>query len=232
MKEQETLKIVNEIFKIIFETENKFSLEEILEKYAFDIKLPKEVRDSTTNEITWADSINSTSFITLENMEEKDKTTGWMLPKQNITSLEEIINIWQKINYTTTERVYDSLNVSKSDTIYRCQNVYHSTDCFDCKNIIYCDSCNNCEYTIASQRSGTCSYCIKVDDSKDCSNSFNVIYCNKVSNSFFIQDCFNLYECMFCSHIANKRYCIANMQFEEQEYYAIKKAIINWILNS
>lgn len=27
----------------------------------------------------------------------------------------------------------------------------------------------------------------------------------------------------FCSHIANKKYCIANMQFEEEEYFEIKK---------
>lgn len=232
MKEPETLKLINDIYKIVFNQENNNSIEEILQKYAFDIKLPKEVHDSLTNETTWADSINSSSFITLTNMEERDKNEGWMLPKQEINSLEDIINIWHKINYTTTERVFDSLNVSKSDTIYRCQNVYHSTDCFDCKNIIFCDSCNSCEYSIASQRSGTCSYCIKVDDSKDCSNSFNVIYSNKVSNSLFIQDCFNLYECMFCSHIANKRYCIANMQFTEEEYFTIKESIIKWILSS
>ena len=75
-------------------------------------------------------------------------------------------------------------------------------------------------------------FCIRCDDSKNCSNSYNVICSNKVNNSLFIQDCFDLYECMFCSHIASKRYCIANMQFEEQEYFAIKKVIIDWILNS
>ena len=28
---------------------------------------------------------------------------------------------------------------------------------------------------------------------------------------------------MFCSHISNRRYCIANMQFKEKEYIKIKK---------
>ena len=56
--------------------------------------------------------------------------------------------------------------------------------------------------------------------------------CFVSGNSLFIQDCFDLYECMFCSHIASKRFCIVNMQFEEQEYYEIKKLIIEWILNS
>ena len=80
--------------------------------------------------------------------------------------------------------------------------------------------------------SSTSSFSIRCDDSKSCTNSYSVICSNKVSNSLFIQDCFDLHECMFCSHIASKRHCIANMQFEEEEYYALKKLIIDWILSS
>ena len=54
----------------------------------------------------------------------------------------------------------------------------------------------------------------------------------EIANSFFIQDCSDLHECMFCSHISSKRFCIANMQFTEKEYYEIKKLIIEWIINS
>ncbi|MDE6141344.1 MAG: hypothetical protein K2G03_01960, partial [Bacilli bacterium] len=196
MSDKESLEIVNKIFKMTFNRENNMSLDELLEKFAFDIKLPKQVNDSVTNEVTWADSINSGKFITIANMEKKDATTGWMLEKREISSLEEIIKLWNSINLTTTERVYDSINVSKSDTIYNCENVYRSTDCNRCKNIVFCDSCGNSEFLLASQRSGTCSFSIRTDDSKDCSNSYNVICSNKVTNSLFIQDCFNLYECM------------------------------------
>ena len=232
MNDKLTLEIINKIFNSIFDKNNSFSLEELLEKYAFDIKLPKQVNDSVTNEITWADSINSGKFITNKNMEIKDSKDGWMLPKREISNLQELIDIWNSINLTTTERVYDSINVCKSDTIYRSENVYRCTDCSESKNIIYCDSCMNCNYTLASSRSSNCDFCIRTDDSKDCSNSYNVICSNKVKNSLFIQDCFDLYECMFCSHISTKKYCIANMQFEEEEYYEIKKTIIEWILNS
>ena len=232
MNDKLALEIINKIFNSIFDKNNSFSLEELLEKYAFDIKLPKQVNDSITNEITWADSINSGKFITNKNMEIKDSKDGWMLPKREISNLQELIDIWNSINLTTTERVYDSINVCKSDTIYRSENVYRCTDCSESKNIIYCDSCMNCNYTLASSRSSNCDFCIRTDDSKDCSNSYNVICSNKVKNSLFIQDCFDLYECMFCSHIATKKYCIANMQFEEEEYYEIKKTIIEWILNS
>ena len=232
MKDADALEIVNKVFKSVFDKENVDSLDKLLEKFAFDIKLPKQVYDSTTNEITWADSVSSGKFITNKNMEKRDETVGWMLPKKEATSLQDLIDIWSTINFTTTERVYDSIDVVKSDTIYRCENVYRSTGCSDSKNVIYCDSCGNCEFILASQRSFSCNFCIRTDDSKDCSNCYNVICSNKVSNSLFIQDCFDLYECIFCSHIASKRFCIANMQFEEQEYYEIKQAIVDWILNN
>ena len=197
MNDTKVLEIVNKIFIAIFEQKNQFSLEELLEKFAFDVKLPKQVNDSTTNEITWADSIHNGRFITNKNMQIKDEKDGWMLAKQEIHNLQELIDIWNTVNLTTTERVYDSINVSKSDTIYRCENVYRSTGCNDSKNMVYCDSCGNSEFLLASQRSYSCNFCIRTDDSKDCSNSYNVICSNKVSNSFFIQDCFDLYECMF-----------------------------------
>ena len=231
MDENKTIEVVNKIFDMVFERKNNYNLKEILEKFAFDIKLPKQVNDSTTNEITWADSISSGKFITNSNMEKIDNEKGWMLPKKEINNLQELIDIWNTINLTTTERVYDSMNVSKSDTIYRCENIYRCTDCSDSKNLVYCDSCGNSEYLLASQRSGTCTFSIRCDDSKNCSNSYSVICSNKVSNSLFIQDCYDLYECMFCSHIASKRFCIANMQFEENEYYEIKEKIVDWILN-
>ncbi len=232
MNDNIALEIVDKIFSDVFNRNNKYSLSELLETFAFDIKLPKQVNDSTTNEVTWADSVNSGKFITNANMTKRDSTIGWMLSKKKFNNLQELVEIWNSINLTTTERVYDSINTIKSDTIYRCENVYRCTGCSDSKNIIYCDSCGNCEYILGSQRSVNCNFCIRTDDSKNCSNSYNIICSNKVSNCLFIQDCFNLYECMFCSHIANKRFCIANMQFEEEEYYEIKKAIIDWILNS
>ncbi len=232
MDDKKALEIVNKIFNSVFNENNQDSLHVLLEKFAFDIKLPKQVNDSLTNEVTWADSINSGRFITNKNMEKRNEKESWMLPKRDIHNLQELIDIWNTINLTTTERVYDSINVTKSDTIYRCENIYRSTDCRDSKNMIYCDSCGDSEFLLASARSSMCSFCIRTDDSKDCSNSYNVICSDKIKNSLFIQDCFDLYECMFCSHITSKRFCIANMQFEAQEYYDIKKSIIEWILKS
>ncbi len=230
MNETEVKDAISKIFKNVFNRENAFSIEEIKEKFAFDVKIPKMVYDSITNEETWATSIHSGKFITNTNMEKRDQEKGWMLEKRNIDNLEELINIWNSINLTTTERVYDSINVSRSDTVYKSENVYASNDIREGKNIIYCDGCGNCDYMLASQRSALCQYCIRTDDSGSCSNSYNVICSSKINNCLFIQDCSNLYECMFCSHISSKKFCIANMQFEEEEYYQMKEAIVDWIL--
>jgi hypothetical protein len=231
MKDKETLEKADIIFENIFEQKNPYTLDELLSKFAFDIKLPQRVIDSLTSKETWAESVNPSKFITQDNMELYEKQHGWIIKKRDVNSLEDILKIWKKINFTTTERIYDSENVSKSDTIYKSENVYRSLNCRECKNIIYCDGCGNSEFLIGCQRTGGANFCIRVDDSGDCINSYNVICSAQISNSFFIQDCKNLDECIFCSHIADKKYCIANMQFEKEEYFAIKKEIINWILD-
>ena len=228
MKDKLIKEISDKIFTNIFNCNNPFTSKELLEKFSFDVKLPQEVKDSITGESTWAESINPTKFISQLNSWKRD---SWMQEKVELNGIDDIISMWQKVNYTTTERNYNSENVFESDTIYSSENVIRSSNCNECKNIIYNDGCHHCEYVMSSQRSGECSFCIRVDDSANCVNSYNVACSGKISNSLFIQDCNSLHECMFCAHISNKRFCIANMQFEEEEYYEIKKEVIKWILS-
>ncbi len=231
MKEKDIKDIVNKIFQAIFNIDNKYKIEELKKKFAFDINLPLEVTDSTTGEVTYASSINSHKFITNNNMMKKDETEGWMIPKKEVHSLKELIDLWESINYTTTERVYNSENVVMSDPIYDSTNVYNSTDCSKVDKILFCDGIHNSNYVMASKRSNTVNYSIRVDDSNTVTNSYNVICSARVSNSLFIQDCSDLFECIFCSHISHKEYCISNMQFTKEEYYFLKNKIIEWILN-
>lgn len=228
MKDKITQGIIDKTFYGIFGLDPKITKEEILKYFAFDIKLPVMVNDSVTGEETWAESMNPTKYITQQNSEQRDT---WMLEKREITSIDDIIATWREINYTTTERNYDSEEVFESDTVYSSTRVVRSADCSDCHNILFCDGCQHCNYCIGSQRSGSCEFCLRVDDSSNCVNSYNVVCSGKISNSLFIQDCSDLHECMFCSHINNKRYCIANMQFEKEEYFKIKQEIIKWIFS-
>lgn len=231
MNDEIAIAVVQKIMISIFGNYKGNSLEEILNQYAFDIKLPEQVIDSTTGEITWAASTNPNKYITETNMEKKDMTEGWM-QKGEITNFDDVMKMWDKINYRTTERVYNSIEVVKSDTIYGCEKIYRSLDSRNSKNLIFCDGVGDSEYVLASERSVNCRFCIRVADSANCTNSYAVACSNTVSNCFFIEDCSNVHECIFCAHVSNRQYCIGNVQLEKEQYEIIKKKLIEWILES
>ena len=232
MKPSEAQTILHKVIKQLAGFESSLELERFQQKFAYDIDLPVEVHDSTTGESTWTCTINAGKYMTLDNVRKRVGIDDWMLAKRPMTSINDILTAWNEVNYTTTERHIESLNVSQSDTIYFSENVYRSQDVTKAKNILFCNGVNKSEYLIASQRSGGCTYCIRVEDSGECSNSFNVVWSSNIVNSLFIQDSTNLYECMFCSKLKDKKFCIANMQFEKDEYYRLKQMVLAWLFRA
>lgn len=228
--EAQLKEILDKIVGNVFGFKNPYTPEQFMQKFAFDVRLPKQTNDSTTGEVTWAQSLAPGRFVTYENA--KKLTDKFELPKKPLNSIEEVLTAWQEVNLMATERHKESLEVYESDNIYNSENVFRSLDIHRSKNVVYCDAALDSEYVAACQRSNTVSYCIRVEDSKECSKSFNIIWSGKITNSMFIQDCYDMFECLFCSHMSGKKYCIANMQFEEKEYFELKKKVIEWILTS
>jgi hypothetical protein len=221
--------MLDKIVGQIFGYNNPYSLDQFLQKYAFDVQLPQRVVESTTGQETWTQSPNLTKFVSVDNAW---KRQDWERPKRPLNSIEEILAAWGEVNFTATDRAIDSEGVSESDNVYSSENIYRSQDIMQCKNVLFSDGLIDAEYIAASQRSRTSTYCIRLEDSKECSNSFSVGWSKRVVNSFFIQDCGDMYECMFCSHLTNKKFCIANMQYEEAEYRKLKDVVLRWILGS
>lgn len=230
MNAVEAKEILDKVVGQVFGYQNPLSLDQAMERFAFDLRLPQKVYDSTSNEPTWASSVNPTQFMKMDNARARNEVDDWMLPPRKLDNLQDVIKAWQETNYTSTERQIDSINIAESDAIYNSENVYRSSDVTASKNVLFCDSVQKSEFIVASQRSQMNSFCIRAEDSKECSNSFNVIWSGSITNCLFIQDSFDLFECMLCSHIASKQYCIANMQFEKEEYFRLKKEVIRWIL--
>lgn len=230
MDDNAALEIANQIFQMVFDCENPYSLDELFQKFAQGVRLPFPVKDFIAGDETWSTAAPEHNFITNANMAEIDQTSGWLKPAQSFGGVNDILDAYREINSITTERVYDSLQVAKSDTIYGCENVYRSTDCRACSNIIYTASCGNSEYLLGCERSANCNFCIGVSDSGNCSNSYQVVCSSKILNSLFVQDCFDLYECMFCAHLASRKYCVANVELDQAEYYRLKPLVIEWIL--
>lgn len=224
--------ILDKICANVFGYKNPFTPEQFIQKFAFDIRLPKQISDSTDGTPTWAQSVNPTKFINMDNARKRNEVDDWIVPKRQINSVEDILAVWQETNYMATERQLESLDVYESDNIYNSQNIYRSMDIHFSKNVFASDGCHKLEYVACSQRSNSSTYSIRIEDSKECSNSFNVIWSGKIANSLFINDCYDMYKCMFCSHMAGKRYCIANMQFTEEEYNHWEKLVKEWILSN
>ena len=84
MTEIETKDVINKTFKEIFDKESPYSVEEIKNKFAFDVRLPVMVRDSITGEETYTVTVNSLKFITNSNMEKRDNNEGWILDKSRL----------------------------------------------------------------------------------------------------------------------------------------------------
>ena len=222
--------VIDEIIGHIFGFKNPYTLDQFRQKFAFDVNLPSQVIDATTGQITWAQSSNPNKFIKMDNAYKMFEPNDGLQPLQKLTSIEDILGAWSKVNLTASERQIESINVAESDNIYNCENVFACQDSHDSKNIVFCDAANQSEFVAASQRSHTLAYTLRAEDSHSTSNSFAVSWSGNITNSFFIHDCKDISDSMFCSHITNKRFCIANMQYEEAEYMRLRDIVVRWIL--
>jgi len=226
----EAKNILDKIIGQICGYQNPLSLEQFIQKFAFDVRLPQMVYDSTDNTPTWASSTNPTRFIKMENARRNSEKTDGVKEKQPLNSLQDLLAMWSEINLYTTEREIDSVNIAESDCIIKSENVYRSQDVRRSKNILFSDGVEDSEYVAAGQRSGANAFCIRIEDSGECSNSFGVSWSSKINNSFFIHDCYDMQDSMFCTNLRGKQYCIANMQFEKEEYEQLKQQVVQWIL--
>ncbi|MFZ1249710.1 MAG: hypothetical protein WAQ24_05325 [Candidatus Saccharimonadales bacterium] len=230
MNEAAAQKILDTIVGQIFGFKNPMSLDQFRQKYAFDVRLPIQVNDSTTGQPTWTQSPNPTKFITVENAWAREDWDN--RPKREINTIQDLLAAWNDVNYTATERHLDSLNVGESDGVYSSENVYRSQDINNSKNILLSDGLVSCEFVVAGQRSQENTFCARIEDSRNCSNSFSVIWSKNIVNSLFMEDCGDMYESMFCSHIKGKQFYIANAQYTEEEYRRIKDMVVRWVLTS
>ena len=235
MTATEAQKLLDKIVAQVFGYQNPLSLEQFMQKFTFDIRLPQPVTDSTDNSTTWAQSTNPTRFVKLKNARGLElggasAKTDFLRPKRPLDSIEDILSAWNEINLTTTERYKDSLNVAESDNIYFSENIYRSQDIHKSKNVLFSDGLNGCEFVAAGQRSGNSTFCIRLEDSGNCTNSFNISWSGNITNCFFMHDTGDMQDSMFCTNIKGRRFCIANMQYEEDEYKRIKDIVARWIL--
>lgn len=220
--------ILDKIIGQVFGYQNPLSLEQAMQKFAFDIKLPQQVFDSTDGSQTWAQSTNPTKFVKMENARTDEKG---MRPTQPIGDLQELLARWEEINYFTTERQIDSTNIAQSDNIFGSENVFRAQDVRRSKNIMFSDGVQDSEFIIGARSVADNTFCIRIEDSGLCSNSFSISWSTRITNCMFIHDCSDMQDSMFCTNMNSGQYCIANMQFEKEEYERLRTMVVQWVLS-
>ncbi|HEY5667886.1 MAG TPA: hypothetical protein VIR03_01850 [Candidatus Saccharimonadales bacterium] len=237
MTHREAQALLDKIVAQVFGYKNPFTLEAFMQKFAFDIRLPQEVTDAVDGKPTWALSTSPVKFVRMENAGTLEvggasANTDGLRPKRPLHDLDDVINAWSEVNFTTAQRVKDSINVSESDVIMNSENVFRSQDIRKSKNILFSDGMQNCEFVAASQRNGGLSFGIRVEDSGDCTNCFAVSWSGKLTNCMFVHDSIDTQDSMFCTGVRGKRFCIANMQYTEAEYRKIRDMVVRWVLTN
>lgn len=232
MNNRKVKEISDYIFKDIFNKENTYSLIELKKKFAFDVPMADKVKCALSGEDTWSFSAESDKIASQKAIAEIFKKNEWVKKRKLLNSIEDVLRAWKEINYITGEKYISSKEVSESDGIYNSVFVHQSVAVFDSKNIIFSYKIFDSNYMLACRDNSSCTLGIRVKESIYCSSCFEVSWSNKVSRSMFIHDSLDLHECLFCSHLRSKKYCIANMQFEKDEYLRIKKMVVEWILKN
>ncbi|MCA9328434.1 hypothetical protein KC959_01565 [Candidatus Saccharibacteria bacterium] len=231
MNSDEAKKILDKVVGQVFGYTNPLTLEQAMQKFAFDVPLPQQVYDATDNSPTWASSVGQSRYVKLENARNNAASASeGLYAKVPINNVEELLDKWSRINFVTTEREIDSINIAESDNVIGSENVYRSQDIRRSKNILFSDGLEDSEFIVAGQRCGANTFCIRIEDSGECSNSFGISWSTRITNCLFIHDSADMQDSMFCSNIKGKRFCIANMQFTEEEYKHLHKQVVQWIL--
>jgi len=230
MDEKKVKAVADYIFKEVFGRENPYSLDELQEKFAFDVPKAHQIKCSLSKINTWSFSQEG-KIASQKAIAERFQKDEWVRKARRLSTIKDVLEAWEEINYITGEKYLNSQDVASSDGIYNSSLIYQSVSVFDSKNILFSYKIFDSNYLLACRDDSSCTLGIRLKESLFCSQGFEISWSNKVSKSMFLHDCFDLHECLFCSHLRSKKYCIANMQFEKEEYFRLKKMVIDWILS-
>ncbi len=231
MDEKKAKSLADFIFKDIFGRDNPFSLDELEERFAYEINLPRKVKDDITGADLWS-SFPKKKMVSTRTIMEQGKMNLWAKKPKPIRSMDDVAAYWEDINYFQGDKNMASQEVLESDGVYMGHTVYRSTQVFNSQNILFSEDAYNCKYLMCSLHNSACTSGIRMVQNTFCTSSFAVTWSKKVSKSMFVNGSYNLYECLFCSNIDSKQYCVCNMQLPKEEYLKVKRMVVDWAIKN
>jgi len=216
------------IWKQVFAEVGVIEAEKTKVLWTKDIILPTENKCEVSGEPVWlSPEYGYKRFMTETESMKRTNEDNFMEPKSEMKNLSDVIEKVKKVAMFKGSRMVNSSVVEESDDVYSSNIVYNSAHIYSSQKIIWGHNLVQSEYLMASKGSKNCTFSIRCFDSVNVSNSFDVSFCANTSNSMFCHDCFDVRDCLFCFHLASKRFCIANVQYEEAEYNELKKKIVD-----
>ncbi len=159
------------------------------------------------------------------------KKTYAPLPINQLKDIDSILAaISERFVYTGDIVLGKSAHVQASSDIIDSHYVLESTQISFSKYVAYSYCLEYGDCIFGSQNHGHCSYCIGL------SNNDKNVRCLEVSHSSFVNDCsycHNIHECndcMFSFGLRSSRFCIGNRALPKEQYMAIKKALMEQML--
>jgi hypothetical protein len=227
MVNQIFLDIYKKVWEELFPDAIQFSLDEFKTLFAKDILLPEKRQCAVKGtDIYIGKEYTYKRFISDEARKERMNADDFMEKHEDIASLHDLLPKIKSLAFFKGSRMQNSDIVEESDDIHSSSFIYQSEHIFNCQKIIFGYNIAQSEFMLASVGDKTCSFGIAIIDSASITNSFDIGWSAKSSNCYFCNNVFDLRDCMFCFNIASKQYCIANMQYTEEEYKKIKPIIL------
>ncbi len=219
-------KLYATIWQQVFPGQRAFSLSAAKDFFAKDIILPQKYSTVNGGPVYVSPEYGYKKFITQEETEKRSNIDNFMDRTEPIKSLNDALTRAHKIALFRGSRAINSELIEESDDIYSSSYIYNSTHIYSSQKIMYSYNIKTSEYLFASKGSADSSFGIRIIDSSSVSNSFDVHWSGKCANTYFCVDSYDLRDCMFCFHLTSKQFCIANMQYTEEEYMKLKGILL------
>lgn len=223
--------LINKVWGEILGRPTNLNLSDFRKYYTENIRLLNVVKSSFSNEEVFL-GLKRSKVIDTKELEVRISRDGFMLPKEEISSYESLLEKVNRVNYFSGSFSKNSDNVFCSDQIYSSLNIYSSYSLRSCNRVAFSYSLRDCEMVFASEDCKESNYCIRIFESQLLNNCFEMYNCGKCSNSMLSHDCYDLRDCLFCFHLNSKQYCIANMQYSKEEYEKIKKMLVEQLIKN
>lgn len=167
----------------------------------------------------------------------------------NLVTIEESLELGEnniseqeveQLNLSNASELLKEIKTISSDVVFGkntgieiCAAYIDSHYCFKSsfvgrdKYVAYCFWPRQSEYVFGSELLFSSKFCINCYYSSNLTRCFELDNCDKCTDCYFCHNCENLDNCMFCFNTKAKRYAIGNVEVGKEEYFRIKKLLLN-----